>query len=115
LAGGLLAAVLQQDRLADPRLTSDDQHGAVATTNPVGQAIEDGALPSASGEGRRPDSGHSVTIRPPSVPGYTVVSPREPERAQDFCSGRNAARTSAEKSSGSSQAAKWPPLLTSLK
>ena len=27
----------------------------------------------------------------------------------------NAARTSAEKSSGSSQAAKWPPLSTSLK
>src|SRR4051794_35649477 len=30
-------------------------------------------------------------------------------------SSRNAARTSVEKSSGSSQAAKWPPLSTSLK
>src|SRR5688572_28128203 len=32
-----------------------------------------------------------------------------------YRSERNAARTSVEKSSGSSQAAKWPPLSTSLK
>jgi hypothetical protein len=60
-------------------------------------------------------SPQAKNYRPPSVPGYTVVSPREPERAQDFCSGRNAARTSVANRSGSSQAGKWPPLSTSLK
>jgi hypothetical protein len=54
------------------------------------------------------------------------VSPNEPiARRSRSChtsstfghqrSNLNAARTSVEKSSGSSQAAKWPPLSTSLK
>ncbi len=39
----------------------------------------------------------------------------EPKTMRRQRSELNAARTSAEKSSGSSQAAKWPPLSTSLK
>jgi len=40
---------------------------------------------------------------------------REPKTGRHQRSELNAARTSAEKSSGSSHAAKWPPLSTSLK
>ena len=48
--------------------------------------------------------------RPPSEGICTCANTARPQRSE-----LNAARTSAEKSSGSSQAAKWPPLSTSLK
>ena len=46
------------------------------------------------------------------------MEPPSEESRRQWCHQRsdlNAARTSSEKSSGSSQAAKWPPLSTSLK
>ena len=43
-AGRLPGAVVQQRGLADPGLTPDDQHGALAATNAVQQAIERLAL-----------------------------------------------------------------------
>ena len=68
-------------------------------------------------------SGQRVADREPGVVtdhGEPLVSKSvsvrsEPKTVRRQRSELNAARTSAEKSSGSSQAAKWPPLSTSLK
>ena len=48
----------------------------------------------------------------PAERGHVHMRPNTARRQR---SELNAARTSVEKSSGSSQAAKWPPLSTSLK
>ena len=60
----------------------------------------------------RPRQRHNATGMSPGRPGRLPVVGRP---AQRYRSGRNAARTSVANRSGSSQAAKWPPLSTSLK
>ena len=60
----LACAVAHQLGLADPRLTPDDQHRALAATNTVQQVSKNLALPSTPPESRRPEFGHAVTIGP---------------------------------------------------
>jgi 3-oxoacyl-[acyl-carrier protein] reductase len=62
--GRLACAVAQQRGLADPGRTSDDQHGALAATDLVQEAIKCSALARTATEGRRSHCGHSVNIGP---------------------------------------------------
>jgi 3-oxoacyl-[acyl-carrier protein] reductase len=63
-ARGLPRAVVQQRGLADPGLTTDDQHRALAATHPVKQTIECLALAGTPPKGRRSWCGHPVTVEP---------------------------------------------------
>jgi hypothetical protein len=63
-ASRLARAVAHQRGLADPGITPDDQHCALAATNTVQQAVEGFALAGTPPESRRPGFGHAVTIGP---------------------------------------------------
>ena len=78
----------------------------------VGVAFDVASSKSHSGEA----SGQTTMILlPESGPQAAHATRARAARRTDQRSELNAARTSCVKSSGSSQAAKWPPLSTSLK
>ena len=88
------------------RLRRHRHHRQEDPTPPTADQRQDRALPPhpARGMGLHP----ALDLRQPNAhAGYAGFI--------HFYSGRKAERNSSEKSSGSSQAAKWPPLSTSLK
>jgi hypothetical protein len=57
-AGRLPRAVLQEGRLADPRLPANHEDGALATADVVEQPVEHLALTGAAQQHRRASGGH---------------------------------------------------------